>query len=180
MKAMAWFFGSVVAIVLVSGVVLAIPFSSAQDRGAIRWSALVAVIAQLFAFAIARAFGTRSFLAGWVVGVVLRFATLVVYGIVAVRVLAIPFSSSPDREAIRSSALVAVIAQVFAFAIAKAFGTRSFLAGWVVGVALRFATLVVYGIVAVKVLALPAPAALISLVTFLFLSTLAETKLLAL
>jgi hypothetical protein len=30
------------------------------------------------------------------------------------------------------------------------------------------------------VLAMPAPAALISLVTFLFLSTLAETKLLAL
>src|SRR5215467_11953830 len=93
--------------------------------------------------------------------------------------LAIPFSSSPDREAIRSSALVAVIAQVFAFAVARAFGTRSFLAGWVVGVALRFATLVVYGIVAVRVLGLPAPAALISLVTFLFLSTLVETKLLA-
>jgi hypothetical protein len=95
-------------------------------------------------------------------------------------VLAIPFSSSLDREAIRSSAMVAVIAQMFAFGIAKAFGTRSFLAGWVVGVVLRFATLVVYGIVAVRVLAMPAPAALISLVTFLFLSTLAETKLLAL
>ena len=94
--------------------------------------------------------------------------------------LAIPFSSTPDRGAIRSSALVAVIAQVFAFAIARAFGTKSFLAGWVVGVVLRFATLVVYGIVAVRVLAMPAPAALISLVTFLFLSTLAETKFLAL
>jgi hypothetical protein len=95
-------------------------------------------------------------------------------------VLAIPFSSSPDREAIRSSALVAVSVQAFAFVVAKLLGTRSFLAGWVVGIAIRFGTLVVYGIVAVKVLAMPAPAALISLVTFLFLSTLAETKLLAL
>jgi hypothetical protein len=94
--------------------------------------------------------------------------------------LAIPFSSSPDRNAIRSSALVALIVQALAFGVAKLLGTRSFLAGWMVGIAIRFGTLVVYGIVAVKVLAMPAPAALISLVTFLFLSTLAETKLLAL
>jgi hypothetical protein len=95
-------------------------------------------------------------------------------------VLAIPFSSSPDRAAIRSSAVVAVIAQVFAFAIARALAGPSFLAGWIAGVAIRFGTVVVYGIVAVKVLSMPAPSALISLVTFLFLSTLAEPKLLAL
>ena len=94
--------------------------------------------------------------------------------------LAIPFSSGADRAAIRSSAVVAVIAQVFAFAIAKALTKSSFFGGWILGVVLRFATLIVYGIVAVKVLDLPAPAALISLVTFLFLSTLAEPKLLAL
>ncbi|MGH7617880.1 MAG: hypothetical protein ACREPM_11675, partial [Gemmatimonadaceae bacterium] len=56
----------------------------------------------------------------------------------------------------------------------------SFLAGWSIGVALRFATVILYALIAVKVLALPAPATLISLVTFLFLSTLVEPKLLAL
>lgn len=91
-------------------------------------------------------------------------------------VLAIPFSSGAERLAIRSSGIVAVIAQVFAFAIARAMAGPNFLAGWIVGVALRFATLVVYGIVAVKVLVLPAPAALISLGTFLFLSIFAELK----
>ena len=94
--------------------------------------------------------------------------------------LAIPFSSGADHAAIRSSAAVAVVAQAFAFAITRAMAGPGVLAGWIVGIAIRFATLVVYGIVAVKVLGLPAPAALISLVTFLFLSTLAESKLLAL
>lgn len=94
--------------------------------------------------------------------------------------LAVLFSSPADRAAIRSSAVVAVIAQVFAFAIARVVGAPRFLAGWIIGVVIRFATLIVYGIVAVKLLAMPAPAVLISLVTFLFLSTLAEPKLLAL
>jgi hypothetical protein len=52
--------------------------------------------------------------------------------------------------------------------------------GWVLGIAIRFVTLVVYGVVAVKVLGMPAPPGLISLASFFFVSTLVEPKLLTL
>jgi len=95
-------------------------------------------------------------------------------------ILAIPFSSAGDRSAIMASAGVAVVVQLFAFAIARITARSNFFAGWTIGVLLRFATVIVYAFVAVKGLAMPAPAALISLVIFLFLSMLVETKLLAL
>jgi hypothetical protein len=95
-------------------------------------------------------------------------------------VLAIPFSAAGDRAAIEASAGVAVVVQLFAFAVARVTAKSNFFAGWTIGILLRFATLIVYAFVAVKGLALPAPAALISLGTFFFLSMLVETKLLAL
>ena len=105
-----------------------------------------------------------------------------VTGIVLVSgmLLAIPFSSVGDRAAIKASAVVAVVVQLFAFAVARVAMKSNFFAGWTIGIALRFATVIVYAFVAVKALGMPAPAALISLVTFLFLSTLVEPKLLAL
>jgi hypothetical protein len=112
---------------------------------------------------------------------VLWFASAVtVIVLVSGSVLAIPFSSAGDRAAIRASAGVAVVVQLFAFVIARVTAKSNFFAGWTIGIALRFATLIVYAFVAVKGLAMPAPAALISLVIFLFLTTLVETKLLAL
>ena len=54
MKAMALFAAAVVAIVLVTGALLAIPFASPMDRRAIATSAVVAVVVQLFGFAVAR------------------------------------------------------------------------------------------------------------------------------
>jgi hypothetical protein len=106
--------------------------------------------------------------------------TVVLIVLVCGLLLAIPFSSDGDRRAIEVSAAVAVVVQLFAFAIARLASQRNYLAGWITGAALRFVTLVVYGIVAVKVLAMPAPAALLSLVTFLFISTLVEPKFLTL
>ena len=112
---------------------------------------------------------------------VLWFAAAVtVIVLVSGSVLAIPFSSAGDRSAIAASAAVAVVVQLFAFAIARVTAKSSFFAGWTIGIVLRFATLIVYAFVAVKGLAMPAPAALISLVMFLFLTTLVEPKLLAL
>jgi hypothetical protein len=92
--------------------------------------------------------------------------------------LSIPFSEPLERRAIETSAVVAVIVQVFAFVIARVVSTTNFFAGWVTGVALRFVVLIGYAFVGVKVLGMPPAAALISLVTFLFLSTLVEPKLL--
>jgi hypothetical protein len=95
-------------------------------------------------------------------------------------VFAILFSSPADRVAIRGSAGVAVVVQLFSFAIARVSMKSNYFAGWAIGIALRFAAVIVYAFVAVKGLGMPAPATLISLVTFLFLTTLVEPKLLAL
>jgi hypothetical protein len=92
--------------------------------------------------------------------------------------LAIPFASASDHKAIEASAAVAVVVQLFGFAVARAVPARNFMAGWVIGTALRFVALAAYALVAVKLLGLPAPAALLSLVTFFFISTLVEPKLL--
>jgi hypothetical protein len=94
--------------------------------------------------------------------------------------LAIPFASPDERTAIEASGVVAVVVQLFGFAVVRSVSTRNFFSGWIIGIALRFVTLVGYAIVAVKMLGMPAPAALISLVTFLFASTLVEPKLLTL
>ena len=92
--------------------------------------------------------------------------------------LAIPFCVAGERQAIESSAVVAVVVQLFAFAIARSVSTQNFMAGWVIGVALRFVTLVAYAFVAVKVLGMPAPAALHQSRDVFFMSTLVEPKLL--
>ena len=110
--------------------------------------------------------------------VVLFAAAVVVIVLVAGALLAIPFASPSDRRAIAASGVVAVVVQVFGFAVARLASTRDFMIGWGIGVVLRFVTIGVYAFVAVKVLGLPAPAALLSLVTFFFISTLVEPKLL--
>ena len=105
-------------------------------------------------------------------------AAVVVIVLVVGALMAVPFASAADRRAIEVSAVVAVVVQVFGFAVARAVSTRNFMTGWVIGIALRFVTLIAYAFVAVKVLGMPAPAALLSLVTFFFISTLVEPKLL--
>ena len=111
----------------------------------------------------------------------LIFALVVALIVVAVGfVMGLAFSSPEDRRAIQASAVVAFVVQLFAFTIARSMPTRSFFTGWVIGIALRFVALVGFAIVAVKMLGMPAPAALLSLVTFFFITTLVEPKLLTL
>ena len=88
--------------------------------------------------------------------------------------LTLGFHGPRDAAAIRLSAIVAIVAQLVAFAVTKAIAQRHLIAGWGAGSLLRFTTLVVYALLAVKVLGLPPVAALVSLATFLFLSTLIE------
>jgi hypothetical protein len=92
--------------------------------------------------------------------------------------LSIPFSQPEERRAIETSAVIALIVQLFAFVIARMVSGPNFLAGWITGVALRFVTLIAYAFVGVKLFGMPPAAALISLVIFLFISTLVEPKLL--
>jgi hypothetical protein len=103
------------------------------------------------------------------------------YALVTIHLIAITgwlltlgFSGPRDAAAIWLSAAVAAVVQLAAFAITRAVAPQHLMAGWGAGSLLRFLTLVVYALVAVKVLGVAPVAALISLVTFLFLSTLIE------
>jgi hypothetical protein len=103
------------------------------------------------------------------------------YALVAVASVAIlgwlltmAFPGPQGAAAIRLSAIVAIAVQLAAFAITAAIAQRHLIAGWGAGSLLRFLTLIVYALLAVKVLALPAVPALVSLAAFLFVSTLVE------
>ncbi len=109
------------------------------------------------------------------------FATaLLVIVLVVGRLLAIPFSSSADRRAIETSGAVAFGVQMCAFLLARRPTVSGLGSGWVLGIGMRFVALVAYGVVAVRILGMHAPVALISLVSFFFVSTLVEPKLLTL
>jgi hypothetical protein len=77
-------------------------------------------------------------------------------------------------SAITLSAGVAAIVQIAAFAITRSMMTHNVIAGWGAGSLVRFLTLFIYGLLAVKVIGLAPVPALISLVLFFFLSTLLE------
>lgn len=110
---------------------------------------------------------------------ILTYALLTV-AVVAVAgwLLTLGFHGARDAAAVRLSAAVAVLVQVAAFAVARLWATRNVVAAWGAGALLRLLTLMVYALLAVKVLALPAVAALVSIVLFFFLSTLLEPLLL--
>jgi hypothetical protein len=88
--------------------------------------------------------------------------------------LSLAFPGPRDAAAIRLSAIVAIVVQLAAFTVTQIISRRHVIAGWGVGSLLRFTTLVVYALLAVKVLGLAPVAALVSLAVFLFLSTLIE------
>ena len=80
-----------------------------------------------------------------------------------------------ERHAVLVSAAVAVVVQIVGFAAVRAAGKPRLLAMWGAAAALRLLALVVYGLVVV----LPPEAALLSLATFLFVTTLVESKLIS-
>jgi hypothetical protein len=94
-------------------------------------------------------------------------------------IMAMLFPLAAEHRAIRLSALVAWGVQVFGFLIVKVVrGGATLMAAWGLGMLLRFVVLVLYAFLVVKALALPAEAAMLSLVAFFFLTTLVEPMLL--
>jgi CRP-like cAMP-binding protein len=81
--------------------------------------------------------------------------------------------------AIRISAALALVVQIITFAVARRVTRTNMMVGWGLGTLLRVLTLALYAFLVVPAIALPASAALISLVIFLFLSMLVEPLLLA-
>jgi hypothetical protein len=87
--------------------------------------------------------------------------------------------STPDEErAIWISAGIAFVVQMLAFGVASVVKREQVILGWGLGALLRLIALAVYALVFVSALGLPATAALVSLATFFFLSTLVEPLLL--
>jgi hypothetical protein len=85
-------------------------------------------------------------------------ASLVVVGLAAAVFVSV-YSAPVERRTVFVSALVALVVQL--------------VAGWVLGAAVCFAVLIVYGFVC-RSLGLPPTAALLSLATFFFLTELIE------
>jgi Mg/Co/Ni transporter MgtE len=75
--------------------------------------------------------------------------------------------------------MVAIAVQLVSFAIARRMPLRNLMLGWGIGAVLRVVVLAVYALLVVPALGLPSAAALVSLVTFMFLSMLIEPLLLA-
>ncbi len=92
--------------------------------------------------------------------------------------LSLLYRAPAERRAIWVSAAVAVVVQLFGFAVARLVARTNVIAGWGLGALLRIVTLVVYALVIVNAFGLPSAAALVSLATFFFLSTLVEPLLL--
>ncbi len=100
-------------------------------------------------------------------------ASLVLMGLAAGVLLSL-YESAGDRRAVWISALVALVVQVVAFAIARLMAERGLgFAGWGVGALICFAALIVYGF-ASRALGMPQTAALMSLATYFTLSELIE------
>ncbi len=105
-------------------------------------------------------------------------ASFVVIGLAAGVFLAI-YPGPSARNAVVTSALVALVIQVVAFAIARLLAQNgNGIAGWGLGAMICFAALVIFGFVS-RSLGLPTDVALLSLATFFFLTELIEPPLLS-
>ena len=106
----------------------------------------------------------------------LTFAVTCVALIAVVWLLAVVlFPNEAGRQSLGVAAAVAFVVQVVAFLVAREFAKRqNVMAGWGIGILLRFVALLLFGLVAVPAFALPLAPALLSLAVFLFVSTLIE------
>lgn len=84
------------------------------------------------------------------------------------------WTDAESVRAVRASAWLAFVVQGFTFVIARLVAREQVIAGWGVGVLLRFATVAFWGFFGVTALGLPSGPALMSLVIFYFGSTLIE------
>jgi hypothetical protein len=94
-------------------------------------------------------------------------------------IMTIVWSTPAEEKAIWLSAAIAFVVQMLAFGVASLVRRDQAIVGWGLGALMRLVALSVYALVFVKALGLPATAALVSLATFFFLSTLVEPLLLA-
>jgi hypothetical protein len=93
--------------------------------------------------------------------------------------LTLGFPTTDDRRAIEISGVVAFVVQILSFAIARAWAATNVIAGWGLGMLIRFVVLAMYALFGASLLGATPTAALVSLVAFFFVSTLLEPVLLS-
>ena len=93
--------------------------------------------------------------------------------------LSLAFTTAPDRQALVTSAILAVTVQMMTFGLIRILGKQNMLVGWGMGAILRGTMLALYGFVLIRLFGLPITAALVSFAVFLFVSMLLESLLLA-
>lgn len=84
------------------------------------------------------------------------------------------WTNAESSRAVRASLWLALFVQTFTFVVARLVARRQVIAGWGLGVLLRFASVAFWAFLGIKALGLVAGPALLSLVVFYFLSTLVE------
>ncbi len=84
------------------------------------------------------------------------------------------WTDAESSRAVRASLWLALFVQTFTFVVARLVARRQVIAGWGLGVLLRFASVAFWAFLGIKALGLVAGPALLSLVVFYFLSTLVE------
>ncbi len=94
--------------------------------------------------------------------------------VLAVLLTRLVWTVAPASDAVWGSAWLAIGVQTVTFAIAKLAARENVIAGWGLGVLLRFATLGAWAFLGIKALAYPTGPALVSLALFFFVSTLIE------
>ena len=84
------------------------------------------------------------------------------------------FTDPAAANAVAASAWLAFGVQTVTFAIARLVARENVIAGWGLGVVLRFASVAFWAFLGIKALGIPTSPALVSLVMFYFVSTLVE------
>ena len=84
------------------------------------------------------------------------------------------FTDPAAANAVAASAWLAFGVQTVTFAIARLVARENVIAGWGLGVLLRFASVAFWAFLGIKALGIPTSPALVSLVMFYFVSTLVE------
>lgn len=111
------------------------------------------------------------------IGAAIARFTLVQGALVSLLALAMTrlvWTDAASQHAVFASAWLAFVVQILTFAICKLVAQQNLMAGWGIGVLLRFATVGMWAFLGIKALGLASTPALLSLVTFLFVSTLIE------
>jgi ABC-type branched-subunit amino acid transport system permease subunit len=107
----------------------------------------------------------------------LRFVLLATLAIVVVGALfAVVFSSPADRRAIQYSAVIALVVQVATFLVVRRAAPAKLMSVWGLGAVVRLAVLLIYGLALLRPWGLPPTAALLSLASFFFVTTLIESR----